>query len=162
MPRSSTDDNDKPNKPLKAILKQALIPNSKPTEATFPELPHVLFWMRGLFGAALGFYLGQQQITGAAVLMHCLNFLSFVPVVYVYLYLGVQTNSMEFGGIWKLLWSGMTPAMALCVLVWVYMFTAMHERQMELLNGILLKNMTAEESSIDSSEASSVGDASEF
>ena len=164
MPRSSkttTTDDDKEKKSLSTILTQALAANSKPTEATFPELPIVLFWMRGLLGLGLGLFLGHHQITGASVLMHVLNCLSFVPTMYVYVYLGVPRDSNQFGGVWKTLWSGMAPAMALTLLVWMYLFTAMNERQVELLNDMLVNGTVAAEHVVDSDGGGRIGEATE-
>jgi hypothetical protein len=140
---TKADDNeDKKKSSWSTIFKKLIIPNSKPNEESFPELPNVIFWLRAFLAIALGLYLGVHQITGAAVLMHVLNALCFVPVIYTHLYLGVKTDGDQFGGIWKMIWSGMAPAMALCLLVWIYMLTATQEREIELLNKMLV-NATA-------------------
>ncbi|GKY96442.1 hypothetical protein MPSEU_000603700 [Mayamaea pseudoterrestris] len=162
-------DDGKKTSSLSILLQKMMAVDSKPTEETFEELPNVIFWMRAVIGAALGIFLGVQKFIGASVLMHCLNCLFFIPVTYVYLYLGVKTDSDQFGGIWKLLWLGVAPAMGLCLLVWIYILTASNEQQVELLNTMLVNvtvngthDASAEGGNVDKVAELQSNDAKEF
>lgn len=118
------------------VWRKALAVNSQPTPETFPELPTVLIWLR--FGLALvhGLYLGfvAHGATGARMILHMLNVLAFIPVVYCRLYLGA--NADAFGA--KILTAGLVPALALSLLIWIAGHTADQAGAEEKLTALLV------------------------
>jgi hypothetical protein len=129
------DDDDTKKMRLRELLKKAVAVNSQPTEDSFPELPDILFWLRAMIGVAYGYYLGHIKARNGVMLLHTLNLIGMIPILYCRFYLGTQPD--QYGGL-KLFWSGLVPGIALCLLVWIYVFTATHEREEELLNSLLV------------------------
>ena len=107
---------------IKEVLKKALAMNSKPTEESFPELPEVLIWQRFLFGVLYGFYLGLNGVRSGVMPLQALNLICFVPLVYVRLFLGADSETF----VSQALFSGTFQAVAICLLIWIYFFTADH------------------------------------
>eukprot|EP00977_Amphora_coffeiformis_P029196 scaffold39290_cov298-Amphora_coffeaeformis.AAC.2 len=61
------------------------------------------------------------------------NLLAFVPVMYARLYLGVDADAFGM----KLVFSGLLHAGALCLLIWIVLFTASHEAEELQLRDVL-------------------------
>jgi hypothetical protein len=122
-------------KRTKAIWAKAIAFNSQPTETTFPELPQVLIWLRFVLGLLYGIFLGCKDIHSAVMILQLVNLIIFVPVMYTKLYLGV--NGDAFGT--SILSSGTINAIALCLLVWITIFTYNHEAEETHLKDILHK-----------------------
>lgn len=119
---------------IRPVLKKALTFNLKPTEESFPELPTVLIWFRFFLGIAYGIFVGSQLRHSVVGLLQSLNILTFVPVMYCKLYLGVDSNVFSN----QLIFCGLHNAVALSLLIWIYFFTAAHEAQENQLTALLL------------------------
>jgi len=126
------------NPPLKdrlaSTLRKAAAFGSRPTEEDFPELPDVLVWMRCLLGLAYGVFLGYNGTRSGSVPLQALNLVTFVPVMYCRMYLAAPSET--FPG--KTIFSGTFNALALCMLVWIYCFTAEHEEEGQRIASVLL------------------------
>ena len=107
---------------FKEILKKALTFNLAPTEESFPELPEVLVWMRFFIAIFYGVFLGLKQVVSGTMPLQALNLICFVPVMYCRLYLGVSADTFNT----EVIFSGTFNAVALCILIWIYYFTAEH------------------------------------
>jgi hypothetical protein len=117
-------------------IRKMIAINSKPTEASFPELPSVLIWMRAILAIAYGWYLGTHNIRSGVLVINMLNLVAFIPVMYCRLYLNVQSTDQYSSSI---LFSGLFQAMALALLVWIYCFTSQHEEtELKLSNFLIL------------------------
>jgi hypothetical protein len=120
---------------LGTIRKMVAI-NSRPTEASFPELPTVVIWMRAVLAISYGWYLGSRNIRSGVMVINMLNLVAFIPVMYCRLYLNVQSTDQYSGSI---LFSGLFQSMALAILVWIYCFTSQHEEtELKLSNFLVL------------------------
>jgi len=130
-------------KRIKVVVQKALAINSQPTEESFPELPEVLIWFRFVLGLSYGLFLGLKDLRSGTIILQGLNFIVFVPMVYARFYLGADQE------IWgaKLVFAGTFHAMALCMLIWIYLYTAQHEEEEGLLAAMLA--MRADEESAD-------------
>lgn len=137
---------------LKSVIKKALSFNSKPTEDSFPELPTVLIWLRFLLAISNGTYLGMNGAMGGAVMLHTLNLIAFIPVMYCRLYLGTGMN--EYGS--KVIFSGLLPAIALSTLLWIYLFTALHAEAEGKLASMLISTVV-QQLPVDGSSGGSDG-----
>ena len=125
---------------LKVVLQKALTINSQPTEATFPELPYVIIWMRFIIAVIYGTTLGIRNIRGSIMILNTINLVTFIPYMYCRFYLNVIT--MEQYSSHQLLFVGVLPAVALALLIWIYYFTLHHEMEMELLTKLILESTT--------------------
>lgn len=122
-------------KKCSTALEKAVKINSKPTEETFPELPTVLIWLRFLLALTYGTFLGSNPtVQGWTVLLHQLNLIAFLPVMYCRLYLGVEGE--HFG--LQMIFSGTFQALALSLLIWMYFYTLHHELQEGKLASMLM------------------------
>jgi hypothetical protein len=108
---------------VKAILIKGSKMNSKPTLESFPELVDLLLWVRFFLGIIYGLYLGLNGIRSATLPLQGLNLIAFLPIMYTNLYLGVDSESFGM----KLIFSGTFNALALCMLIWLYLYTAANE-----------------------------------
>lgn len=95
--------------------------NSKPTSATFPELPDMIMWLRMGLGLAYGLSLGMRDSVGGVGIIFGLNVIIFVPIVYISSFLEANTDSYK-----QLNFAGVPNALALMLLVWLYLFTLYH------------------------------------
>ena len=107
-----------------SILKKFVSIGSQPTPETFPELPECLIWMR--FGLAVMFsvfYFGYRDtenfVGGALPLVMALNIVGFIPLLYCRLILVANTDAYDS----KLIFDGLLNAMALILLLWIYIYT---------------------------------------
>ncbi|EEC49425.1 predicted protein [Phaeodactylum tricornutum CCAP 1055/1] len=119
---------------LKATLAKALAFNSKPTEETFPEFPKVLIWFRFLLGLSYGLYLGLNDYRSGTLPLQALNLITFLPVMYAKLYLGMDGDHFQT----QTVFAGTFQAMSLCLLIWIYLFTAAHEADESKLASLLV------------------------
>jgi hypothetical protein len=107
---------------IKAILSKFFDVGSKPNLETFPELPQVVIWLRAILGLAFGAYMGLVAKKGAVGLILGLNVITFIPTIYCKTMLLADVESygmsLQFGGV--------TNALALGVLVWIYGYTWRH------------------------------------
>lgn len=114
---------------LTTIVKKALTINLQPTEVSFPELPDVLVWIRFTLGLAFGLFLGLRGIRSGALILQGINLITFLPVMYCRFYLA--TPPEQFGS--QIIFSGTANAVALALLIWIYLFTSQHaEEEMKL------------------------------
>ena len=121
-----------------SLLSKFFAINSKPTMETFPELPDMIVWFRCILAVAYGLWLGLASgRTGGANVIFGLNFVSFVPVVYCSTFLGADSESYNN----KLLFAGLFNAMALLLLIWIYLYTLEHEADEHILSAFLSKDM---------------------
>lgn len=116
-------------KKISAIAQKAMAVNSQPTEGTFPELPKVLVWMRFVIGVAYGLYLGMNNVRSGVMILQAANLIVFLPLMYVRFYLGVGQDHFASATFF----SGTFNALALWLLIWIYMFTAQHEADEALI-----------------------------
>jgi hypothetical protein len=126
---------------IKVILKKATAINSKPTEETFPELPTVLIWIRFVLAVVYGTYIGHVGMRGGAALLHTLNLIAFIPVMYCRLYLGAEVDAYGM----KILTSGLLPALTLAMLIWIYMFTVQNPEAEAKLAAMLVATLLPNE-----------------
>ena len=125
-------------KKLRSIVNQSVAINSQPTEATFPELPTVLLWMRFVLGAAYGTYVGLQGARGGSLALQALNLIAFLPFMYCRLYLGTPETGDGAFGMGTTVLSGTAPGLALALLLWIYFYTAqMEEQELKLMDLLL-------------------------
>lgn len=94
---------------------------SKPTEATFPELPDCVLWLRFCLAILYGLYLGPKA--GAVNALFGMNIVTFVPIMYCQLLLVADMDSYEEV---SLHFVGVAQAIGLVLLVWIYGFTQLH------------------------------------
>lgn len=144
---------------LQATLKKALAFNSKPTAETFPELGEVVLWMRFVLALVYGTFLGMQSTRSGTMVLNSLNLIAFVPILYTKLYLGADP---DYEG--TILFSGLVNALALCLLIWIYMFTLENEASEVKLSALLLDtvmNHTETEETMASTTTTTTAD-SEF
>jgi hypothetical protein len=107
---------------IKALLSKFFDLGSKPNLETFPELPQVVIWVRAILGLIFGAYMGLVAKQGAAGLILGLNVITFIPTIYCKSMLLADIESygmsVQFGGV--------TNALALSVLIWIYGYTWRH------------------------------------
>jgi hypothetical protein len=110
---------------------------SRPTPETFPELPTCIVWVRG--GLALLLLLLKPREGATSVLLG-LNVITFVPILWCQLYLLADTQQYQ-----NLNFAGVPNALALYILVWIYLYSSTHANVLEdLLEGrIIEKTVTA-------------------
>ncbi len=121
------------------VLQKALAVNSQPTEQTFPELPHVIIWMRFVIAVVYGTVLGIRNVRGSIMILNTVNLITFIPYMYCRFYLNVTMDSYSHQ---PLFYVGLLPAVALALLIWIYFFTLHHEMEIELLAKFILSNAT--------------------
>lgn len=137
---------------LATVLRKAVAFHSHPTEETFPELPDVLVWFRFSLAVAYGLYLGLSGVRSSVYVLQALNLITFVPVLYCRLYLGISdfagasstlsstssssSSSSSFGS--QIVFAGTMNALALTLLLWIYFFTAQHEDDERKLASLLV------------------------
>lgn len=107
------------------MLTKTFAINSKPTEQSFPELPEVLTWFRFVLGLAYGIFLGVKGIRNGFMVVQALNLICFVPYVYAKLYLGIAEDVYPT----QVIFAGTPNAIALCLLIWIYLFTLQHSSE---------------------------------
>jgi hypothetical protein len=101
---------------------------SRPTPETFPELPTCIVWVRG--GLALLLLLLKPREGATSVLLG-LNVITFVPILWCQLYLLADTQQYQ-----NLNFAGVPNALALYILVWIYLYSSTHANVLEdLLEG---------------------------
>jgi hypothetical protein len=122
---------------FRSTARQALSFQSRPTEESFPDLPTVLIWIRFLLAAAYGSFLGLSGVRSGTMLLHNLNLIAFVPIMYCRLYLGTEGDA--FGS--QILFSGLVQALALSLLCWIYFYTALHEGGETKLASLLVQHL---------------------
>jgi hypothetical protein len=142
---------------IKGILSKAMTANLQPTEESFPEFRKVLIWMRFFLAVAYGTFLGVYDIHSPVMLLHSLNLISFIPVMYAKMYMGVHGDS--FGT--DIIFAGTLNAVALALLIWIAIFTYNHEKDLAQFTSLLSSNLPSSDyaggnaSSTDASTASS-------
>ena len=90
-------------------------------------------WFRWTLALVYGIYVGNSGHKSGAILLQALNIITFVPTLYCKLYLGVESHVFSR----EVIFSGLVNALALCVLIWIYIFTAAHEPQEVQLSALL-------------------------
>mmetsp|Transcript_36774 Transcript_36774/g.75004 ORF Transcript_36774/g.75004 Transcript_36774/m.75004 type:complete len:151 (-) Transcript_36774:57-509(-) len=95
--------------------------NSKPTSATFPELPDMITWLRMGLALLYGLSLGLRDTAGGVGVIFGLNVITFVPIIYISSVLDANTDTYK-----NLNFVGVPNALALMLLVWLYLFTMEH------------------------------------
>lgn len=119
---------------IQPVARKAIAFNSQPTEESFPELPTVLIWIRFLLATAYGCMLGYRSMRSLVMLLHTLNLVAFVPVMYCRMYLRISEDTFPL----KIIFSGLFQAVALALLLWIYGFTAANEAHIETLTKLLV------------------------
>mmetsp|Transcript_22446 Transcript_22446/g.27686 ORF Transcript_22446/g.27686 Transcript_22446/m.27686 type:complete len:159 (-) Transcript_22446:42-518(-) len=107
---------------------------SNPNASTFPELPICITWLRLFLGLVCGLTLGLRDINGGFGLLTSLTILTFLPMVYVEIYLGANTYSYS-----NLTFAGVPNAMALVLLIWIGFYTEGHGEEERSLAAIVLE-----------------------
>lgn len=121
---------------VKSVIVKALAVNSKPTEQSFPELPDVLIWFRGALGLAYGMYLGLKGIRSGSAPVQAVNLITFIPFLYCRLFLGVEGDHFAS----QMYFSGTFNALALFMLIWIYLYTTEHEEDEMRLASLLVSS----------------------
>lgn len=134
---------------LVTVCRKALAFHSQPTEETFPELPEVLVWFRFVLAVTYGLYLGWSGVRSSIYILQALNLITFVPVLYCRLYLGMNdftgassSSSSSFGS--QIVFAGTVNALALTLLLWIYFFTAQHDDDERTLTSLLVTAVSNE------------------
>ena len=130
---------------VKSTIAKALAVNSKPTEQTFSELPNVLIWFRAALGLAYGMYMGLQGIRSGPALVQAVNLIVFVPFMYCRFFLGVEGDHFAS----QMYFSGTFNALALFVLIWIYLYTMEHEEDEIRLAALLVSTSIVGDSTAD-------------
>lgn len=78
--------------------------------------------------------LGYRSMRSLVMLLHTLNLVAFVPVMYCKMYLRVADDTFPV----KIIFSGLFQAIALALLLWIYGFTAANEAHIEKLTDLLV------------------------
>lgn len=121
------------------MWKKFIAVNSKPNPQTYPELPESITWFRLFLGLAYGITLGFREsqsvvtVTGAPGVMMGFNVVTFIPLLYMKLYLNVDFDSYD-----KITFTGCMSGIAVFLLVWIFFFTMLHEDEEKALGGGLL------------------------
>ena len=123
-------------KNIEKALRKSLLFNSKPTYEDFPELIDICIWIRCILACMYGHYLGTHNIRSAVQLVQCLNFITFLPVVYAGVYLQIDKES--YGN--KVLFAGVVNAMAMAVLVWILFFTMEHAAEESIMKDLMMSD----------------------
>lgn len=78
-----------------------------------------------MLGALYGISLGLRSQVGFPGILFGMNVVTFMPIVYINSYLGADTESYKQG----LNFVGVPNAMALCILIWIVIFSDQHEEE---------------------------------
>ena len=78
--------------------------------------------------------MGSNLQTSATMLIQALNLIAFVPTLYAKFYLNVSQDVFAM----ETVFSGLPNAMALTFLIWIYFFTAAHEKEEGQLAALLM------------------------
>ena len=98
-------------------------PYSRPTFESFPELPECVTLVRFFVGVVYGFSLGYRDMTGGIGILMGASAVMFLPLIYVEQFLKAQVSNYPS----NVAMAGVVQGMAAMVLVWVTIYTMMHE-----------------------------------
>lgn len=116
--------------------------NSSPSALTYPQLPDSIIYLRIFLGIAYGTSLGYREnstsvaLTGAVGIVFGINVVVFIPILYLQFYLNAKIDSYKK----SLNFVGVVNGLAAMLLVWVTLFTALHEMELEALGGAVVKS----------------------
>jgi len=106
---------------------------SSPNSTTYPDLPDDVTWLRiiiGLaYGVSLGIREGSEKVSGQVGVLFGLNLITFLPILYINLFLNANTDTFKT----NLNFVGTMNGMAAMILAWTLFFTAQHEGELEEL-----------------------------
>ena len=91
--------------------------------ATFKEFPQVLYWLRSCLGLIIGIAWAVLKMEGQIGLISYVAASSLVIFLYYNTY--VEADVQDFGQ-FELITSGFMPALAIFVLTWSILYTALH------------------------------------
>ena len=133
-----------------SVLSKFFSINSKPTLATFPELPNVLVWFRFVLALVYGLYLGlfAPQRSSGTNLLFGFNWIVFVPSIYCTTFLGAEQASFDN----KILFSGVLSSSALMLLIWTYLYTSQNEADVQVMASILANSLIGENAILGSED----------
>ena len=97
------------------LWKKFLAFGSKPSYATFPDLPKAIIWVRFMVAVLYGSYLGLAQIRGGANVVLGANVIVFIPVLYCQLILVESYPNLTFAGV--------PNAVSIMLLIWIFFYT---------------------------------------
>ena len=119
---------------IRSIVNKGFAMNSKPTEASFPERPDFLVIIRFVLGVTFGTYLGWNGTRSGVMVLQALNLIAFIPVMYCRWFLYVEQGHFDT----QIIFSGTFHALAVCLLIWIYFFTAQHTEEEDRLAALLI------------------------
>ena len=105
------------------MFKRAATRGGNWNTATFKEFPQVLYWLRGCLGLLLGIVWAVLKMEGQIGLISYVAASSLVIFLYYNTY--VEADVQDFGQ-FELITSGFMPALAIFVLTWSILYTALH------------------------------------
>mmetsp|Transcript_1891 Transcript_1891/g.1792 ORF Transcript_1891/g.1792 Transcript_1891/m.1792 type:complete len:157 (-) Transcript_1891:82-552(-) len=110
--------------------------NSQPNAITFPTLPDVIVYFRMIIALGYGISLGHRGQVGGVGIMFGINCITFIPIMYLNFILNANVDSYT-----SINFVGLPNAIALMLLIWIFMFTLEHEED-ELALVSALVNIT--------------------
>ena len=92
-------------------------------------------------------------------MLQALNLITFIPMAYCNFYLRTPKGQFES----KILFAGLLNALALCLLVWIYFYTAANQNEEVRFASLLMSSSTSDVSTdANTDEAVEGPDGSEF
>jgi phosphoglycerol transferase MdoB-like AlkP superfamily enzyme len=86
-----------------------------------------------------GLFLNRDKPVGlAAMLISALNLVAFIPTMYCKLALGVKGDAFAM----QMIFSGLFPAMATFMLIWIYTYTSYYEMEEAKIAALLVVQQT--------------------
>ena len=120
---------------------------SAPNVKSYPNLPEHIIYFRLVLGLLCGLYFAfreYQQVynpnttyimSGFVGIVASLNFVMFIPVMFVNFYLNADLDS--FKG--RLNFTGLINGVSLAILIWILAFTWVHDKEEMILNQALIQ-----------------------
>jgi len=129
---------------------------SAPNVKSYPTLPDHITYLRLVLGVLCGFYFSfreyQQvyssstyQMSGYVGIIVSLNFIIFIPIMFVNFYLNADLDSYKG----RVNFAGCVNGVSFALFIWILFFTWIHEVEEGILNQALMKYV------VDSSSSSS-------
>lgn len=109
---------------LEISISKALKYNAKWDTDNFVKFPEAVHWLRQLIALSCGLVCGLLPVTGVVAIVVFLFLNTYIPYYYYTTYANVNVD--DFGA-QKLLMEGYQSSAALFMLVWVLVFSSLHQ-----------------------------------